>query len=139
MIRASLITLFVLQLAVVPIVFFLAIWFGFATLANMGQGLHKDVVLQAVFYCSSAVLFSALLLSPIISYKRQKIGRRWSLLSKSFVVIGSSFGCVLALLMVSHWVGVGSFVKSALAAMVFALNIFQIQLLFKKVTIEHAA
>jgi hypothetical protein len=105
----------------------------------MGQGLHKDVILQIVCYSSAAVLFFALLLSPIISYERQKNGKRWSLLSKSFVVIGSSFGCALALLMFSHWVGAGSFVKSALAALVFALNIFQIRLLFKKVVIEHAA
>ena len=139
MIRASLITLFVLQLAVVPFVLVFGIWFGFATLANMGQGLHKDVIFQLVFYCSAAVLFSALLLSPIISYERQKNGKRWSLFTKSYVVIGASFGCVLALLLFSDWVGAGSFVKSALAALVFALNIFQVRLLFKKVTVEHAA
>ena len=139
MIRASLITLFVLQLAVVPFVLIFGIWFGFATLANMGQGLHKDVILQIVFYCSAAVLFSALLLSPIISYERQKHGKRRSLFNKSFVVIGASFGCALALLMFSHWVGAGSFVKSVLAALVFALNILQIRLLFKKVVVKHAA
>lgn len=132
MTRAALITLFVLQLAVVPFVFVFGVWFGFATLANMGQVLHKDVILQIVFYCSAAILFSALLWSPIISYGRQKNDKQWSLFSKSFVVIGASFGCALALLMLSHWVGTGSFVKSALAAMVFALNIFQIRLLFKK-------
>jgi len=139
MIRASLIILFVLQLAVVPFVLVFGIWFGFATLANIGQGFHQDVILQIVFYCCAAVLFSALLLSPIISYERQKNGKGWSLFSKSFVIIGASFGGVLALLMYSHWVGVGSFVKSALAAMVFALNIFQIRLLFEKVAVGHAA
>ncbi len=139
MIRASLITLFVLQLAVVPFVFVLGIWFGFATLANMGQGLHKDVIWQIVFYCSAVILFSALLLSPLISYQRQKSGKCLSLVGQSYVVIGASFVFSLALFMFSHWVGTGSFIKAVLAALVFVLNIIQIKLVFKKVVVGHAA
>jgi hypothetical protein len=48
-------------------------------------------------------------------------------------------GSLLALIMFSYWVSAGSFVKSAFAALVFALNIFQIQLLFKKGAVKHAA
>ena len=139
MIRASLITLFVLQLVVVPIVFFFALWFGFGTLANMEQGLDKDVILQIVFYCSSGFLFSALLLSPIISYQRQVYGKHLSLLAKGYVSVGSVFGCSLALLMFSHWIEAGSFNKAMLAALVFVLNIVQVKLLFKKVDGGHAA